>query len=384
MINSIRYLFALVWATLTYGCQHTQPSQLAKSRLSLALDSLIDHEHRANRFSGTVVVGASDTILFQKAVGVADRVWNVPLQTDHRFDICSLNKSFIAALIMMATEEGRLSLESRLINKLDAYEYTGRYHPDITVHQMLTHTSGLPDYQGISVELAENNFRKFKRKHFSNAAYVDFISQIPAVGEPGERFYYSNFAYHLLAILLEDIYQQPFAKLLQDKICKPLSLAHTFATVSNQEVHKSVAEGYHYQPKTGEWLRNQFIDLTLGRRIFSSTQDLYRWGKAVHSTALLNEESRRIMLTNHLVGIDDDISYGYGWVVFDGKKKYSMGNLNIDQEYIIHGGSTEGYKSILVSIDKGDFIVAILSNAGDQADEPALAQSIVHLLIDHS
>ena len=95
----------------------------------------------------------------------------------------------------MAVEEGILSLEDTLVGLLDEFKYAGRFDPSITIHQMLTHTSGLPDYSQLETNQLQNNARIFKRKHFTNAQYVDYISQLPAVGQPEKQFYYSNFAY---------------------------------------------------------------------------------------------------------------------------------------------------------------------------------------------
>ncbi|MEQ6119249.1 serine hydrolase domain-containing protein [Reichenbachiella sp. MALMAid0571] len=351
-----------------------------QSGITQLLDSLLVTEHEFNRFNGTVVVGNNDSIIYSKALGIANRVWNIPLQPDHRFDICSINKSFVAALVLMAVEESRIALDDRLVDVLSAYGYNSMFGEQITIHQMLTHTSGLPDYDGVNDKLSANEFRSFKRLHFSNHEYANFISELKPVNQPGKQFYYSNFGYHLLIILLEEIYQLPFSQLLDEKICKPLSLKHTFSTDSNQDVNSNVAEAYNYDKQANVWYRNEFIDLTLGRRIFSSTLDLYKWGKAMGDNSLLSEKSRAIMQSNHLSGITESISYGYGWVVFDGKRTYKMGDLKIEKKYIIHGGNTEGFKSMLVNIERGEFIVAILMNTGNQTDEINLTQKIVQTL----
>ena len=88
------------------------------------------------------------------------------------------------------------------------------------------------------------------------------------------------------------------------------------------------------------------------------------------------------MKTNHVKDVDINISYGYGWVVFDGAGAYQMGNLNVDRNYIIHGGSTEGFKSMLINIEQGQFIIAFLANTGNQTHEMELAKSISEILID--
>lgn len=100
----------------------------------------------------------------------------------------------------------------------------------------------------------------------------------------------------------------------------------------------------------------------------------------MNNESLLNKEFLAIMQTNHLAEISPMTSYGYGWVVFDGKKQYEMGNLMINQKYLIHGGATEGYKSLLVNIEGGAYIIALLSNVGDQTNEMKLAQKILKIL----
>jgi CubicO group peptidase (beta-lactamase class C family) len=356
------------------------PEKASPSTLVAALDSLIVAEHDAGRFSGAIVVGNRDSICFLKAIGTADRVWDIPMQADYRFDIASINKSFISALILNAVEEGQLRLDDRLTDLLQHYSYNGQFDPGISLHHLLTHTSGLPDYSAIGDDLAADDFIKFKRLHVTNSGYVDFISRLKPLFPPGDDFHYSNFAYHLLAIILEDRYQKTFQEILEENICIPLNLSRTFSPRHNQEVHRKVVEAYRLDQQTGQWIRNNFIDLTLGRRIFSTVEDLYRWAKAMDDSTILSSRSLDLMKTNHLSGITDEISYGYGWVVFEGQQTYRMGRLPAETPYIIHGGSTEGYKSMLINVQEGKWIIAFLSNIGNMTDEMALATEILNLL----
>ena len=279
-MNHNSYLL-LVGLYLFISCEKKE--EHAKPYICQQMDSLLIHEHNSNRFDGTIVIGTRDSVIYSKAIGTANRVWDVPLQLDHRFDICSINKSFVAALVLMAVEEGKFDLDDRFVNLIQAHSYEGNFDQTLTIHQMLTHTSGIADY-----DLSANRFRAFKRKHFSNEDYINFISKLTPVNQPGQTFHYSNFAYHLLAILLEDIYQLPFAELLQKKICKPLDLERTFSTTSNSEVHKKLVEAYNYDKENDRWDRNRFIDFTLGRRIFSTAMHLYLWGKAMSGNSIFS------------------------------------------------------------------------------------------------
>ncbi|WP_159025735.1 serine hydrolase [Aquimarina sp. Aq78] len=371
-------LIALCIALISSSC--TKQKSFNTSSLTSRLDSLFEIEHYKNRFDGTVVLGTKDSIVYKKAIGISNRAWNIPMQIDHRFDICSINKSFIAALILMAVEEGKLSLNDHLTDHINTYSYQGNFNQDITIHNLLNHTSGLPDYGQVHPNLSKNRYLKFKRKHFDNNEYIDFISRIPKISDPNQQFYYSNFAYHLLIVILEDLYQLPFSDLLEQKITKPLKLEHTFSTSNNRIVFENVVEGYNYNETSENWMRNQFIDLTLGRRIFSSAEDLYHWGKEMSSPVLFNNKQIELMQTNHLSEINQEISYGYGWVVFDGKRQYRIGDIGVNKKYIIHGGATEGYKSMLINIENGEYIIAFLANTGDQTNELDLAKKIAVIL----
>lgn len=373
--------FVLVFITsFLYACKQ-QKGELPSYQGSLAeINALLLNESEEGRFSGTIVIGNKDKILYEKAFGIADRQWDIPMNPDYAFDIASVNKSMIAALLVIADHEGRLRLNGRLVNALDSYSYSGSFDEDIRLQQLLTHTSGLPDYNAVNSKLSANNYRAFKRKHFDNEEYVDFISQLSAVGEPGEQFHYSNFAYHLACIILEDAYEVPFGELLEQKILRPLDMRQTYSTTDNSLIKKHLAEGYLYE--NGDWERNPFIDLSLGRRVFSTAGDLYKWASALSDERLFNQEMRDEIKVNRLNDITNDISYGLGWVVFNEGDTFNMGNLQLDKSYIIHGGSTDGYKSILININNGEWVISLLANSGNRTQEMKLAQKIAQILND--
>lgn len=75
------------------------------------------------------------------------------------------------------------------------------------------------------------------------------------------------------------------------------------------------------------------------------------------------------------------MSYSYGWVVFDKDNRGEMGDLGISRPYIIHGGSTDGYKAMLININRGEYVISFLSNVGDLTQEMQLAQKIINILI---
>ncbi|MGK7395759.1 MAG: serine hydrolase domain-containing protein [Candidatus Cyclobacteriaceae bacterium M3_2C_046] len=341
------------------------------------IDSLIQSWHQQGKFHGAILIGDTSQILYQNALGWANRSWHVPVSRETRFDIASLNKSFYSVLIMQLVEQNRLEL-----NKPIGYYLSG-FQPAIadrvTIHQLLTHTAGIPDYDAVEETLKADGYRKFKRIHFSNQDYIQFIDGLAKAGAPGKQFHYSNFAYHILAILLEDIHKQPFKQILQKYICQPCGMQQTLSPANREEIIPFEALGYQF--KNDRYVRNPFIDLSLGRRIYSTVTDLYKYAQCLKNEKLVSAKSLEIMTTNHLKKINPQISYGYGWVVFDGSD-YQMGNLYISPNYIIHGGSTDGFKAMLTILENNEYIVTHLSNIGDQTDELGLTREIFNILIE--
>ena len=382
-MNKLKLLLGVFAIYMIIGCQSQEKKTFIeeKSIHAKQIDSFVKSLYEQDMFQGGVVITQNGETIYEKYLGLADRSWNIPFDKDIKLDIASVNKSMIAALALKAVEEGRLKLESRLVDLLSGFSYSGHFHPQITLHQLLSHRSGLADYDGIEEWLQKDNFLKFKRSRFTDEAYVDFISKVTAVSEPGKQFYYSNFAYHLVAIILAKTYEMPFSQVLKEKLTVPLGLKNTVSESVNETVIPKLAQAYTLEESTGQWLQNPFIDLSLSRRIFSTASDLNRWAQVMDNPGWLTEASLKLMKQNHQSGIGEKFSYGYGWVVFDEENKSEMGDLGINKPYIIHGGSTDGYKSMLININHGEYVISFLSNVGNRTNEMQLAQKIVNILI---
>ncbi len=372
----MKYFMYLLMGLFLIGCLENNITSPDKDTVS-ALDSLMHEVVENQKFSGVILLGNREKIIFKKAWGTANRDWNIPMSTENQFDIASLNKSFIAVLVLLAEQDGKWKLQEPVTKYFSEGIDKGKFSEKITFHHLLTHTSGLADYSGVPNDLKLNNYQKFKRLNFTNKDYINYIGQLKPLSDPGTEFHYSNFGYHLLALMLEDVYQESFNQLLQRKICRPLDLKNTVSYRSNTEVKKGLATGYSYHAEKGVWNSNQFIDLSLGRRIFSNADDLFTWAKALDLGTLLNEEMKQSMQRNHLEDLNPKLSYSYGLVIHDGISDFAMGNLKLKAPYFIHGGKTEGYKSLMINISGSDLILILLTNSGDQIDELRLAESII-------
>ena len=97
---------------------------------------------------------------------------------------------------------------------------------------------------------------------------------------------------------------------------------------------------------------------------------------------LISIESRDLILTNHIGELNPEVSYGYGWAIIDSESNARMGRMNVPGNYFIHGGATDGYRSLLTVCKDGEWIVAHLTNIGERANELAITESILNLLIN--
>lgn len=378
------FLRLLTITTLLIACSPpAEQNNSARNSLVSQLEKLVNAENKAGYFEGSLAVRHQGKLIYSKSIGQASREWKIPMRPNHRFDIASVNKSFIAVLVLKAVEKGHFKLQDPLVEVLTRLDLKGGFDPKITIHQMLSHLSGMSDYSGITEDLQQNNFLKFKRLRFTNREYVAYISDVPMIGKPGEQFYYSNFAYHVLCVILEESFGLPFDEILQQHIAKPLNLKNTFASSLNEAIKPGLVQGYNYDPQQSVWLTNDFIDLTLGRRIFSTAEDLALWTEAIGQSEILSESSWELMLTNHISVLDENLSYGYGWVIHDQKGNYRMGKLPTSKPYVIHGGNTGGYKAITVNINNGEWVFSALSNIGDRFDEMGFAIKVTTLINEH-
>lgn len=328
-------------------------------------------------FSGQVYLKSKLKEDIFLAQGIANRNHQVPINQETVFDIASLNKSFIANLILQGVAEGRWERHSKLNDLLGSYGFDARFHSQITLHQMLCHRSGLADYKVLPDSLQEQNFQAFKRLHFSNAAYLSFLAK-QKHEVPNLSFQYSNFAYHILAILLEAEYQAPFEVILREKIGEPLRMRHIYSPASREEIIPNLALAY--QIRDGKFYENDYIDLSLGRRIFCGAFELMQWLEAKGGCSLLPDSLGRLVMQNQVADLDSTLSYGYGWVPYKAGQHFAMGDLGLEQDYFIHGGSTEGYQSLAISCNGGETNLVLIANNGDGRALFERAQSILKKL----
>ena len=213
------------------------PTTQDKARM---VDALLTSYHDAGIFNGTALVSNGGHVVFKKGYGFADFEWKIPNTPDTKFRIGSITKQFTSTVIVQLVDEGKLSLDATLSSVLPYYRTdTGS---KITVHHLLTHTSGIPSYTGLP-----NFMRDVSRNPYGVREFVEKYCSGDLEFEPGSRFLYNNSGYFLLGAMIEAVTNKPYAQVLRERVFEPLGMAASGYDLSGPILEKR-ARGYENGP----------------------------------------------------------------------------------------------------------------------------------------
>ena len=312
------------------------------------IDRLMSAYHECGQFNGVILVKRGDEVVYERAFGLANREWNVPNTTDSKFLIGSVSKATTALMVLILANEGRLDLNATINTYIPRYEGPGRNQA--TIHQMLTHTSGIPNHGAIP-DLAKKRVRWM----YDSDQYVELVKETAPKFAPGAGFEYSGIAYNLLAIACEKVAKKSFAELLKQRIFVPLGMSDSTLN-SNLDVDARRAYGYEYWLLDGYRLPSYVsMDHCKGSGgILSTASDMARFNhECFDAQTLTSKALYKAMLTPH---VKDWQWYGYGWWI-------DTVDVNGSRKTLIsHGGSTDGYKAYSTRVVEDRTDVIILEN----------------------
>lgn len=289
-------------------------------------------------FSGAVLIARHDTILLERAYGPANYELGVPNRTDTRFHIASVSKTFTAAAILLLAERGRLAVTDPVSRFLPDYP-RGK---EITLHHLLSHSSGIPDVNGLP------GYDSLARFPHTAASLVALFKDRPLDFAPGARYSYSNSNYNLLAAIIEQVSGMSYGGFLAQNIFRPTGMTATAHDSSAAAIVPGRASGYVPVGATG--LANApFIDWTSktgNGSLYSTVEDLYRWDRALHSGKVLGRNSIELTFTPQLGGV------GYGWMV----------GRRLNRRVQRMSGRSPGFSAELQHYPDDDLVVVVLSN----------------------
>ena len=330
------------------------------SRLMPAPEKLAEHylqqRIKPDGPGAAVLVARNGKVLFQQGYGLANLEKKEPITGETKFRIGSITKQFTAAAILRLQEMGKLSVQDRLSKYLPEFPRSD----EVTLHHLLTHSSGIHSYT------SKPEFLKRVTESVTSEDLIKWIKEDPYDFSPGEQFLYNNSGYFLLGHLVEKISGQSFEDFLQAHFFVPLEMTSTGVHRKGTPLpHEAMGHSY---------ISNRFrkaLDWDMSwaggaGALYSTVGDLHRWNEGVFQGEVLQkatlESAWQPVQLNNKAASDLALAllgggYGYGW---------SFPNYR-GLKLISHGGGLNGFLSYLARVPDHDFTVVVLANAAPPA-----------------
>lgn len=312
----------------------------------------------------SVLVSKNGEIIYEKGFGYADVGNKVSVTTDTKFRIGSITKQFTASAILKLQEEGKISVTDKLSKFIPDFPRGD----EVTIHHLLTHTSGIHSFTD------RPNFLKYVTLSITPKSLVDSIKTWPYDFNPGDRWLYNNSGFFILGYIVENISGKSLSEYLNETFFKPLGMSNTGIYSTNLLLDN---EAYGYSIENGKIVKALNWDMSWAGgagAIYSTVRDLYIWNEAIFNGKVLKEESLKAAFTPVVLNNKEKSDYGYGWA-FQDVRGY---------KFISHGGGLQGFLSFLERQPENKITVAVLCNSTpppDGINPSANAISIAEFLL---
>lgn len=319
------------------------------------LDAWLEKLYARGMFNGTVLIAQSGRVLFHKNYGYADIDSRVRLTNRSSFNLASVSKPFTAMGILMLARRKKLSLDDPMAKYIPDLSFYG----DITIRQLLHHTSGLPDF----MELAEECWDEDKTLTIGDMIGLLRAERLPLEFEPGEEFEYSNTGYALLGEIIARVSGMSYAEFMKKEVFEPLGMKHSAAFNRLSEDDVLEARVYGFRKKYGAFGQKEACDLNYLDGIFgdggicASAEDLVRWDDALRKGTLIPARDYEEAMVSGTLNDGEETGYGYGW--------------NIEEDGLVcHSGEWQGFTSYVQRDLESQTLLVVLANSGlgDSAD----------------
>ncbi|QIH35803.1 MULTISPECIES: serine hydrolase domain-containing protein [Sphingobacterium] len=315
------------------------------------MDSLMSAMDKKNAWMGSIAIAKGDKLLYQKAIGYADRAQQKLATTNTRYGIGSISKTFTATLVLKTIELGKLQMNQALSTFYKDIPNADK----ITIRQLLDHSSGVHSVTD------DKDYLTWNTKAQTEKELVERMIKGGAEFDPGSKHEYSNSNYILLTYILEKVWKKDYAFLLNQQICQPLKLEQT-TFGRPQNIAKDVSESYRF---TQDWDLEPHTDnsVPLGAgAIWSTPTDLVKFFNGLFNHKLINSTSLEEM--KKIIG-------GYGLGLFQ--------MPFYDRRGFGHTGGIDGYSSVASHFDDGNYNVALISNGNNYNNNEILKFSFGEL-----
>jgi len=332
---------------------------------AVTLDQLVRAYADRRGFSGVVLVARDGRPIYQGAFGQAHPAWKTPMRSDTVFRIGSLSKPFTATLVMRLAETGRIDLDGTVGDYLPAL-YAGSAAGQVTVRQLLAHTSGVAD---VPPRYTDPFWQRDARRSYTTEEFARAWIPAALASEPGS-WRYNNNGYYLLGMIVEAATGKSYADNLKQHILEPAHMVDT-GLFDGRTVLPRLAQGT-VAADDGSRAMPPYIDPSVSwsaAGLYSTARDLLRFDTALAGGRILGQAAQREMFT------DRGRQYGYGWGVEDWTVRPGAA-----LPVVLHTGSVPGYQSMLVRSLSDRVAIIVLDNAWQGAAVVAMARDISDLV----
>ncbi len=299
------------------------------TEIATRADAYISALTRQQRFNGTILMAKDGRVLFRKGYGMANFEWDIPNTPSTKFRLGSITKQFTSMCIMQLEERGLLKVDDPIGKYLTDYPQPAA--DKVTIHHLLTHTSGIPSYTDDPTFFPKRSILPLTVQEM-----IDSFKDKPLSFEPGSKFHYDNSGYFLLGAIIEKVSGKKYETYLQENIFGPLGMKDS-GYDHPAPILKQRASGY--EPKGDGMINAPYLDMGLpyaAGSLYSTVEDLYLWDQALYTEKLVKKTSLDRIFTPRIKmdgPAKEPPSYGYGWGISTVKGHKNVG----------HGGGINGF-----------------------------------------
>ncbi|MGV3764321.1 serine hydrolase domain-containing protein [Parapedobacter sp.] len=341
-------LYTILLAPLLASCISMQP---AAAQDTVAIDRIMA-AYQADNPGAALLIIKDGAVVFERCYGYANRERGEQVTAATNFRLASVSKQFTATCILQLIDAGKLTLHTPLTQAFPGFP---AYGGDVTVAHLLSHTSGIPDYEDYVADTAFH-------PQIKDQGVLDILMRLDrGYFAPGTQYRYSNSAYALLALLVEKYSGQSYGDYLRQHIFSPLGMD---ATVAHEAGTTTVAgRAYGYAKHNGVWERRDqsSTSAVLGDGgIYSSLDDLFKWDQALYAGTVLPRHLIAQSFAYHQLANGDTVHYGHGWHL----KRNQHG-----EQVVYHTGSSTSFRNVFYRIPSRRFSIILLTNRNQPAEE---------------
>jgi CubicO group peptidase (beta-lactamase class C family) len=337
-------------------------------------DAIVRNAMRTHQIPGVCLgVIRNGRLIKATGYGYANVELKTPVSPASIFQSGSVAKQFTATAVMMLAQEGKIGIDDKVVTYFP--EARAAAWKDVTVRQLLTHTSGIPDIYG---ENDEDSYTKgildFHRDYTEDELLQRYLA-LALDFNPGDKWNYSNTGYELLGFLIHRVTGQFYGDFLQERIFRPLGMSSTHI-ISEQDIVPNRVNGYRIidgQVKNQEWIAASLNTLADGG-LYTNVLDLAKWDAALDTETLLPRSALEQMWTPVRLNAGTTYPYGFGWELAD---------VN-GHPLRFHTGSNQGFYISISRYVRDGLTVVVLTNLDETHSVTlGIAQPVASLYIPH-